>query len=114
MGHPLQQVAGTLACVSCPFQSRGRWVETKRRWPELFGEVAEIDYRLRGRLALDKTPYLYMLRMPLNEAVALDGAEMGRGGLSCYMRDYRRRAKPRFKWRGWRGVARPRYSVRSR
>ena len=77
--------------------------------------MAEIDDRLRGRLALDKTPYLYMLRMPLNEAVALDGAEMGRGGLSCYMRDYRRRrAKPRFKWRGWGGVARPRYSVRSR
>ena len=26
------------ACVACPFQSRQRWVHTKRRWPELFAE----------------------------------------------------------------------------
>ena len=24
------------ACIGCPYQSRQRWVETKRRWPELF------------------------------------------------------------------------------
>ena len=35
------------ACVACPFQSRQRWVETKRRWPELFAEVVEIDAKLR-------------------------------------------------------------------
>ena len=63
------------ACVACPFQSRQRWVETKRRWPGLFAEAVEIDARMRGGLALDKTPYLHMLRMPLAEAVAF-----GRGG----------------------------------
>ena len=31
------------ACVACPFQSRSRWVETKRRWPELFAEAVEIE-----------------------------------------------------------------------
>ena len=31
------------ACVACPFQSRQRWVETKRRWPELFAEAVEVD-----------------------------------------------------------------------
>ena len=70
------------ACVACPFQSRARWVETKRRWPELFAEAVEIDARLRGGLALNKTPYLHMLRMPLGQAVALDEAEMGLDGMS--------------------------------
>ena len=64
------------ACVACPFQSRQRWVETKRRWPGLFAEAVEIDASLRGGLALDKTPYLHMLRMPLAEAVATDEAEL--------------------------------------
>ena len=64
------------ACVACPFQSRQRWVETKRRWPGLFAEAVEIDARLRRGLALDKTPYLHMLRMPLAEAVAFDEAEL--------------------------------------
>ena len=64
------------ACVACPFQSRQRWVETKRRWPGLFAEAVEIDARLRRGLALDKTPYLHMLRMPLDEAVAFDEAEL--------------------------------------
>ena len=68
------------ACVACPFQSRQRWVETKRRWPELFAEAVEIDASLRGGLALDKTPYLHMLRMPLAEAVTLDEAALGTGG----------------------------------
>ena len=40
---PLRQTPGAL----CPFQSRHRWVETKRRWPELFAEAVEIDARLR-------------------------------------------------------------------
>ena len=48
------------ACVACPFQSRQRWVETKRRWPELFAEAVEIDARLRDGLTLDKTPYLHI------------------------------------------------------
>ena len=68
------------ACVACPFQSRTRWVETKRRWPELFAEAVEIDAGLREGLALDKTPYLHMLRMPLAQAVALDEAVLGTGG----------------------------------
>ncbi len=68
------------ACVACPFQSRKRWVETKRRWPELFAEAVEIDARLREGLSLDKTPYLHTLRMPLAQAVALDEAEMGDDG----------------------------------
>ena len=68
------------ACVACPFQSRQRWVETKRRWPELFAEAVEIDARLRDGLALDKTPYLHMLRMPLAEAVALDEVGLGDDG----------------------------------
>ena len=65
------------ACVACPFQSRARWVETKRRWPELFAEAVEIDGMLRGGLALDKAPYLHTRRMPLARAVALDEVEMG-------------------------------------
>ena len=68
------------ACVACPFQSRQRWVETKHRWPELFAEAVGIDDRLRDGLALDKTPFLHMLRMPLAEAVALDEADIGAGG----------------------------------
>ena len=55
-------------------------METKRRWPELFAEAVEIDDRMRGGLSLDKTPYLHMLRMPLDEVAALDEAEMGRSG----------------------------------
>ena len=55
-------------------------METKRRWPELFGEAVEIDDRLRDGLALDKTPYLHTLRMPLAQAVALDEAALGAGG----------------------------------
>ena len=65
------------ACVACPFQSRQRWVETKRRWPEMFAEAVEIDDRLRDGLARDKTPYLHSLRMPLAEAVALDEVALG-------------------------------------
>ena len=68
------------ACVACPFQSRKRWVETKRRWPELFAEAVEIDAKLRDGLALDKTPYLHSLRMPLAQAVAHDEAELGADG----------------------------------
>ena len=69
------------ACVACPFQSRQRWVETKRRWPELFAEAVEIDASMRDGLALRKTPYLHMLRMPLAQAVALDEAQLGVDGL---------------------------------
>ena len=68
------------ACVACPFQSRHRWVDTKHRWPELFAEAVEIDDRLRGGLALDKTPHLHMLRMPLAQAVALNEADLGADG----------------------------------
>ena len=55
-------------------------METKRRWPELFAEAEEIDARLREGLALDKTQYLHMLRMPLGEAVlgAKGQAALGR------------------------------------
>ena len=68
------------ACVACPFQSRHRWVETKRRWPELFAEAVEIDARLRSGLALDKTPYLHRQRMPLAEAVKTDERDLGAAG----------------------------------
>ena len=44
------------ACVACPFQSRQRWVETKRRWPELFAEAVQIDANMRGGLAFAKEP----------------------------------------------------------
>ena len=64
------------ACVACPFQSRHRWVETKRRWPVLFAEAVEIDAGIRDGLDLAKTPYLHMLRMPLARAVATDEAEL--------------------------------------
>ena len=63
------------ACVGCPFQSRQRWVETKRRWPELFAEAVEMDANLRGRLAFVKEPYLHPRRIPLAEAVAGDEAQ---------------------------------------
>ena len=56
------------ACVACPFQSRKRWVETKRRWPELFAEAVEIDAKLRDGLAYVKEPYLHSKRMPLAQA----------------------------------------------
>ena len=68
------------ACVACPFQSRQRWVETKRRWPELFAEAVEIDARMRNGLAFAKEPYLHSLRMPLAQEVALDEAGPGPGG----------------------------------
>ena len=69
------------ACVACPFQSRHRWVETKRRWPELFAEAVEIDARLRSGLALDKTPYLHRQRRPLAEArVKTDERDLGAAG----------------------------------
>lgn len=63
------------ACVACPYQSRGRWVETMRRWPELFAEAVEIDANMRGRQATAKEPYLHPRRIPLAEAVRRDQAE---------------------------------------
>ena len=68
------------ACVACPFQSRQRWVETKHRWPELFAEAVETDAKMRDGLAFAKEPYLHSLRMPLDEAVALDEAKLGGEG----------------------------------
>ena len=65
------------ACVGCPFQSRQRWVETKRRWPGLFAEAVEIDSNMRGRLAFAKEPYLHPLRIPLAHAVMLDETALG-------------------------------------
>ena len=44
------------AYVACPFQSRQRWVEIKRRRPGLLAETVEIDARMRDGLALHKTP----------------------------------------------------------
>ena len=69
------------ACVACPFQSRQRWVETKRRWPELFAETVEIDARMRDGLAFAKKPYLHSSRMPLDQAVALDEENLRAEGL---------------------------------
>ena len=53
------------ACIGCPYQSRQRWVETKRRWLELFADAVGIDAKLRGRLAFAKEPYLHPRRVPL-------------------------------------------------
>ncbi len=64
------------ACIGCPYQSRQRWAETKRRWPYLFAEAVEIDSNMRGKLAFAKEPYLHQLRIPLAEAVALDEVEL--------------------------------------
>ena len=75
------RTASRSVCVACPFQSRQRWVETKRRWPELFAEAVEIDARMRDGLALEKIPYLHMLRMPLAQAVAPDEDALGADGL---------------------------------
>ena len=35
------------ACVARSYQSRQWWVETKRRWPELFAGEVETDARMR-------------------------------------------------------------------
>ena len=67
------------ACIGCPYQSRQRWIETKRRWPELFAEAIAIDTNMRRRLPFAKEPYLHSLRMPLDQAVARDEAQMGFG-----------------------------------
>ena len=77
-----------------PFQSRNRWVETKRRWPELFAEAVEMDARLRDGLAYVKDPYLHSLRMPLGS-----GGRAGRGGARS------RRTERRF-WQRVRGSLR--------
>ncbi len=58
------------ACIGCPYQSRQRCAETKRRWPKLFAEVVEIDSNLRGRLAFTKEPYLHPLRHRLCSVIA--------------------------------------------
>ena len=68
------------ACIGCPYQSRHRWAETKRRWPDLFAEAVEIDSNMRGKLAFAKEPYLHQLRIPLAEAVALDEVELRANG----------------------------------
>ena len=65
------------ACVACPYQSRRRWVETMRRWPDLFAEAVEIDANMRRGLAFAKEPYLHPRRIPLAEAVRLDQGELG-------------------------------------
>ena len=65
--------------LSLPVPTEMDW-RRRRRWPELFAEAVEIDARMRSRLALRKTPYLHMLRIPLAEAVALDEEVLGRDG----------------------------------
>ncbi len=67
------------ACVACPFQSRRRWVETRRRWPQLFAEAVEIDLKLRDGLAFAKEPYLHPRRVPLAQAVLLDEGQLAAG-----------------------------------
>ena len=70
------------ACIGCPYQSRQRWAETKRRWPDLFAEAVEIDSNMRGKLAFAKEPYLHPLRIPLGQAVSLDESGLGIVGRS--------------------------------
>ena len=53
-----------------------------RRLRVLFAEAVEIDANMRDKLAFAKEPYLHPLRMPLTQAVMLDEAEPGAGGLS--------------------------------
>ena len=82
MEGPLRQALERSACVGCPYQSRQRWVETKRRWPELFAEAVEIDANMRGKLAFAKESYLHPRRVPLAQAVSLDEAELRTDGQS--------------------------------
>ena len=90
--RPLERAA----CIACPYQSRQRWVETKRRWPDLFAEAVDIDSRMRGSrapvssvrrtadpargLSYAKEPYLHPLRLPLAKAVGLDETHLHSGG----------------------------------
>ena len=68
------------ACIGCPYQPRRRWVETKRRWPELFAEAVALDANMRSRLAFAKEPYLHPRRIPLDQAVSRDEAQQGHDG----------------------------------
>ena len=79
VGGTLRQALERSACVGCPYQSRRRWVETKRRLPELFREAVEIDSNMRDNLSFAKEPYLHPRRIPLAEAVNLDEAQIGPG-----------------------------------
>ncbi len=41
-------------CVGWSYQSRQRWVETMRRWPDLDAEAVDTDARMRDQLAFAK------------------------------------------------------------
>ena len=77
---PVPPALGGDQAQSLPPTKRRACPRPDRGWPELFAEAVEINARLRDGLALDKTPYLHSLRMPLAQAVALDEAEMSAGG----------------------------------
>ena len=68
-GRPLERSA----CMGCPFQSRRRWAEIKRRWPDHFAALVDVDNGLRdGKLRYNKAAYIHPARIPLSQAVAVD------------------------------------------
>ena len=68
------------ACIGCPFRSSSSWLDVKQSEPKLYQEAVEIDAMLRssahnaGRM-FRKRPYLHHRRIPLEEALAVDGQE---------------------------------------
>ena len=77
--HPGRRLSRS-ACIGCPFRSSSSWLDVKQNEPELYREVVEIDALLRssahnaGRM-FRKRAYLHHRRIPLEEALALDGQE---------------------------------------
>ena len=65
------------ARIAFPVQSQQRRVETKCWWPERLAEAVEIDARMGSRLAYAKDMHQHMLRIPPDEAVALDEEVLG-------------------------------------
>ena len=64
------------ACVACPFQSRRRWVETKRRWPQLFAEAVADRHQATGRAGVRQGAIL-----PLPENALGRGCSSRRGAV---------------------------------
>ena len=68
------------ACVGCPFQSRQRWMETKRRWPKLFAEAVDIDANMRGKTGLRQGALpASSTGAPRARRCSLDDADPGNG-----------------------------------
>ena len=65
-GVPLRKSA----CVGCPYQSRGRWIELKQSYPDIFDECVRIDASLRTDMfRTQHDSYLHPDMAPLELAV---------------------------------------------